>query len=100
MKNWIVSVVVIASVATSSAIAYDPTTQHESQNSDQRNRFEIHLEKNSIPNRQPYTFNQYLDDLTESTRSTDIDSKNPVRQLEARNNHKYEPLNPIILFRW
>lgn len=100
MKNWIVSVVVIASVATSSAIAYDPTTQHETQNSDQQNRFEIHMEKNSLPNRPPRTFSQYLDDLTESTRSTDIDSTNPVRQLQARNNLKYEPLNPIVLFRW
>ena len=100
MKNWIVSVVVVASVATSSAIAYDPTTQRETQYSAQRNRFEIHLGKNSVSNRQPYTFRQYLDDLTESTRSTDIDSTNPVRQLEARNNPKYEPLNPIILFRW
>jgi hypothetical protein len=100
MKNWIVSVVVIASMAASSAIAYDPTTQQETQNSDQQHRFDIYLEKNSVPNRQPYTFSQYLDDLTESTRATDVDSKNPVRQLEARNKHKYEPLNPIILFRW
>lgn len=100
MKTWIVSVVMIASAAPSSALAYDPTPRHETLISEPQKQFEIHLEKNSVPNRRPRTFSQYLDDLTESTRLTDIDATNPLRQLEAQNKHKYEPLNPIVLFRW
>ena len=46
-----------------------------------------------------YTFRDYLSDLTASTRISDITPENPVRQLEARKDRKYEPLNPIV-FRW
>jgi len=101
MKTWIVSVSTVVLAATSSAIAGGPTAlQVEMNNSEQRNHGEIYLEKNSVPNQRPGTISQYLDDLTESTRRTTVDANGPVRQLEARNNHKYEPLNPIVLFRW
>ncbi|TMA13590.1 MAG: hypothetical protein E6J89_00865 [Deltaproteobacteria bacterium] len=91
MKNRIFSLVILASLVAAPAIAY------ERDKSDREDQFAIDLQIHSVPDR--YTFQDYLSDLTESTRIADIDAKNPVRQLEARKNPKYQPLNPIVI-RW
>lgn len=89
--NWIFSLVILASLVTAPAMAA------EREEGDREDQVAIELLILSIPHQ--YAFQDYLSDLVESTRITDIDSNNPVRQLEARRNPKYEPLNPIIM-RW
>lgn len=91
MTNWIVSLVVLASLATV------PTMASGKEKDDREDRFVLELQIHPVPHR--YTFQDYLSDLTESARVTDIDSRNPVRQLEARKNRQYEPVNPIVI-RW
>jgi hypothetical protein len=90
MKNWIFSVVVLASVVAT------PLAAAEKDQSESEDR--VGLELRITPKR--YTVLDYLSDIQESTRITDIDPGNPVRQLETRKNPKYEPLNPLVLFRW
>lgn len=91
MKNWISSLVILTSLVTAPAMA----DEREKNNRD--DPVTIELQIHSVPGR--YTFQDYVSDLAESARIADIDSKNPVRQLEARKNSKYEPLNPIVI-RW
>ena len=91
MKIRIFTLLVLTSLITV------PSMVAGKEKSDREDRFAMELEIRSVPNR--YTFQDYLSDLTESARSTDIDSRNPVRQREAKKNRRYEPLNPIVI-RW
>jgi len=90
MKNWIFSVVVLASILAT------PLAAAEKEQNDGKDQ--VGLEFRITPRH--YTFQEYLSDLHESARFTDIDPSNPVRQLETRRNPKYEPQNPLVLFRW
>jgi len=89
--RWIFSLVVLASLVAAPAMA------SESETGDREDQVVIELQILAVPDR--YTFQDYLSDVTESTRIADINSKNPLRQLEARKSRPYEPLNPIIM-RW
>jgi hypothetical protein len=90
MKNWIFSLIILDSTMIAPVMA----VQTEKRVREDRLEMELRI----TPNR--YTWRNYLSDLPESTRVTDVNSKNPVRQLEARRYSKYEPLNPVVLFRW
>ena len=65
------------------------------ENNIDKERLTMGLRIQAAPNR--YTFHDYLSDLAASAR--DNIRKNPVSQLEARKDPRYEPLNPIV-FRW
>jgi hypothetical protein len=90
MKTWIFSLIILASLVTTPVVAAE-------RDKDDREDHAIELKIHSVP--QPYTFQDYVSDLKESTRIAQTDSNNPVRELEARKNRKSEPLNPIII-RW
>jgi hypothetical protein len=69
----------------------------EQKKKDTQDQFDLKLQID--PSLQPYTFQNYLSDLTELARVDQPASENPVRELESRKEHKYEPLNPIVI-RW
>lgn len=90
MKRGVFCLLLVTSLAAAPAIAFE-------RDRDQRDDPTIELKIHSGPER--YTFRDYISDVKESTRIAQTDSKNPVRELEARKNRKSEPLNPIVI-RW
>ncbi len=92
MKNWICGLIILASLAAVPAMAFDLESREREAQPD------IELKSHEIPKR--YTFQNYLSDVVESTRIDQADPRNPIRQREANKEKKYEPLNPVILFRW
>ncbi len=92
MKHWIYYLAILASLAPATVMAADLESSAREAQPD------IELKSHAIPKR--YTFQDYLSDVVESTRIDQVDPKNPIRQREAQKEKKYEPLNPLVLFRW
>ena len=90
MKFWVCSLAIFALLAASSAKA------PEKEENNPQNQFEMELEIHPSP--QQYTFQNYLSDLKDLTRSFDQPAaENPIQQLESRKKPEYKPLNPIII---
>ena len=94
MRYWIYSLIILASLVGVPAIASD----REDRNWEDEAQIELQIQ--ATPRR--YTFQDYMSDLKDSTRSDQMDLDNPVHQLESRRNQKYEPpiLNPFPILRW
>ena len=89
-KFWLCCLAILALLEVSAMAA----SEHEK--NDPQDRFEMDLEVHPTPQR--YTFENYLSDLTDLSRSFNEPApENPIRELESRKEHKYEPLNPIII---
>lgn len=91
MKYWTLCLGLMACLITM------PAAASEEIDFDREDRIVIELRRQ--PNPERYTFQDYLSDLRESARISEINPENPVRRLEARKEKKHEPLNPIV-FRW
>jgi hypothetical protein len=91
MQLYVWSLVILGLLGVSPGIA------SEEKKNDTQSQFDMTLEIQPAPQR--YTFQNYLADLTELARVDQPARDNPVRELEARKEHRYEPLNPIVI-RW
>jgi hypothetical protein len=85
-------------LVAAAAMAQDDQKQREEVQ--QRESFEFRRE--SRPEGQRYSFDDYIQDLTAAARSDEPLADNPVSQLALndRREHEYKPLNPIPLLRW
>lgn len=91
MKFWAYSLVLFVSLLAAPAMAYE----RKNLDAEKQSEVQIYI----YPKHHRYTFQDYLDDLQESTRVDRNQKDNPVYQLEARRHQqKYKPLNPIMLW--
>ncbi|MGH7767500.1 MAG: hypothetical protein ACREQP_08615 [Candidatus Binatia bacterium] len=72
--------------------------EQESAASEPRERLEFRRE--SRPEGQRYSFEDYIQDLTAAARSDEPKPDNPVSQLASNAKREYQPLNPMTIFRW
>jgi len=60
----------------------------------------LEFRRESRPEGQRYSFEDYLQDLTAAALSEEPRPDNPVSQLAANEKREYKPLNPVPIFRW
>jgi hypothetical protein len=80
------------------AYGQDQDMEGEREVLEQNERLEFRRE--SRPEGQRYSFEDYLEDLAAAARSEEPLPDNPVSQLASNDRREYKPLNPVPLLRW
>jgi hypothetical protein len=96
MKLW---AYILALVVLPLAVVTAQDDEQKQEGLEQRERLEFRRE--SRPEGQRYSFEDYIQDLTAAARSDEPLADNPVSQLDSRQQRQeYKPLNPVTILRW
>jgi hypothetical protein len=96
MKFRLFVLLSFATLIATAATAQDDEKQRE----DLQQREPLEFRRESRPEGQRYSFEDYIQDLTVAARNDEPQPDNPVSQLAPNQRQEYKPLNPMTILKW
>jgi hypothetical protein len=96
MKPYAAALIVVFLAAVSVVAREDNKEERGSLEPTER----LEFRRDSRPEGQRYSFEDYIQDLTAAARSDEPLPDNPASEMAFNKQREYKPLNPIPLLRW